>query len=310
MQGSCAIHPGTIAARTCRRCGNFMCDTCSEQRTADYCPPCRAVVGAGVVGFPLHRDTWTFDALLNYCWSVFQRDWLVLSLAVLVLYVISFGMNMVSTIVRLGIMASGSIVTSAVVGAGFLVVQILVQGVMQLGTYKLTLDSLQNKRLEFTDLFRQIARAPQYVGQLFLIGCAIGIPVGIVSGAAYLVAKFAVHASDETSIIASIGVFTVAFMALFPVILPLSFAALEIVHDQQVGVIQSLKNCFKIGSGQRLYIFLIILLVIPISVVGVLAFCIGILPATAFYQLLIAGLYLTLRNGAQLQQPQNPQFGY
>ncbi len=304
IQGACAIHPQQMAARTCLRCGNFMCDTCSENRTLDYCPPCRAIVGAGVTGFPLHRDSWTFDALLNYTWTVFKRDGLMLTLATLVVFVVSFGINMVSTLLRFGVAMSGSEAISVAVTLVSFVVQIVVQGVFQLGVIKLTLDSLQGKPIEFADMFRQIGRLGPYVAQLFLIMVATGIPLTVLGGGAALIAY---AASASTEIIVLMGIITamLAFFALLPVILPFAFANMEIVHDANVGVIQSLKNCWTIASGQRVSIFLVYLLAIPISIAGMLMCFIGLLPATAFFQLLACALYLTLRNGVQLK-PTHP----
>lgn len=41
MTAVCATHEGIAAVITCKRCGGFMCEACTEHRTEDRCVTCR-----------------------------------------------------------------------------------------------------------------------------------------------------------------------------------------------------------------------------------------------------------------------------
>lgn len=300
LQGACAIHTTVVAMRTCARCGNFMCDECSENRTLDVCPPCRAIVGVGILGFPLHRDTWSIESVFTYGWNVFKRDWVLLSLAVLCTYIVSFAFSMLSTGIRVAVMAAGS--TSAAVGVGFVLqlVQIVAQGYLQLGLIKMTLDAAQNRRVDFVDLFRQGRRLPAYVAQLFLLTLFIMIPLGLAGGAAAGIA-YAASARTDTIVIVAAGAATIALLAIIPILIPFMFAQCELVFAQNSGPIQSLKDVQTIARDNRTKIFVFGLLGVPIMIGGLLLCCIGFFPAFALWQLLVGVLYLALRNGSGVQ---------
>lgn len=301
IQGACAIHTSTVAMRTCTRCGNFMCDECSQNRTLEVCPPCRAIVGDGFGAFPFRRDQWTFDGVLSYAWKVFTREWVLLSLAVLVAYVISFGISMITTGIRMAIFGLNQ-QSSASMGLGFAlqIVHLVVQGGIQLGIVKLCLDAVLGRRLDFVDLFRQFSRLPAYLIQLLLLILVIGVPLAVTGGIGAGIG-FASTKTAEAAIVGGIVGASVGFLLALPILLPSVFAHFELLYDRNIGGLASLKNCFTIASGFRAQIFLFSLLGIPILVAGVLLCCVGLLPAMAFWQLMLGVLYVALRRGSSLE---------
>jgi len=103
-----------------------------------------------------------------------------------------------------------------------------------------------------------------------------------------------------------VGVFSVAGLLTFiPAIyfgLPLYLLQPELTLNEDVSPMQALRNCYTLARGERLSLFGVGLLVMALVLVGLLACCVGIFPALGLGQLLLAGLYLALRNGSELER--------
>jgi len=80
--------------------------------------------------------------------------------------------------------------------------------------------------------------------------------------------------------------------------IPLYLMQAELTFNEDVSPTQALRNCYTLAHGERLSIFGVSLLVGLLVFGGMLACCVGILPALALGQLLLGGLYLALRNGS------------
>src|SRR4051812_16641790 len=89
----CAVHPQVVALGTCGRCGNFMCDECSLSGSELNCAKCRALIGAGP--FPFARDDHAFGKIWEFSYDAFKREWLMMSVAVLIIGGAVFAVSMV-----------------------------------------------------------------------------------------------------------------------------------------------------------------------------------------------------------------------
>src|SRR5687768_7322082 len=113
----CAVHVDQSASGICARCGNFMCDTCSNNGQYEQCTACRALTG-DIAGFPYNRENFTVEGIFGVAWDAFKREWPMLSAAVLVQIMVSFGISFVFGLVSngLGLVDVGVSVAAQVVG--------------------------------------------------------------------------------------------------------------------------------------------------------------------------------------------------
>jgi hypothetical protein len=320
MAGSgarCAIHADVAATLICDRCGNFMCSECSLGGTRSICPTCAALVGTGT--FPFTRDNWEFGKVWDFAWSAFKREWLMLSVAVLISILIA-GM--------LGAVVNGiqSVVTSstksiAAIAIGTVVTQLittLVQGLFEMGLFRISFDVLSGQKADIGRLFSQFSKAGVMIAQKLLIFAIFLVPLlgyfTVLTGVAIAVSGGSLDLSDPTHLLDHLGdspaplaVLSLGtLLVLFPLIyvgLPFYFATPELVYVEGVGAVESLRNCWTIARGFRLSIFGFVLLFLVIVFLGLLACCIGLLPAAALVNLLVGTLYLALRTGSSLPKP-------
>lgn len=88
---------------------------------------------------------------------------------------------------------------------------------------------------------------------------------------------------------------------LFPglwLLLPLLLVQPELAYTERPTAVDTLRRCFAHARGQRLGMVGTALLGFVLIIAGILACCVGVVPATGFFNLLVAGLYLSLRTGA------------
>jgi hypothetical protein len=308
-RASCAMHPDVGATGTCSRCGNFMCDTCSENGTSPHCPTCRQRAGAS---FPLHRDAWTVGQLWDVCWKVFQREWGMLSLAALISLGVTFGAQLFIN-VGAGIGAAvDSVVLAAVLGVVGFVGQQVVQGLVQLGLLRVCFDALEGRRVDVARLFSQMHKVVPYLLTLLLIMLIVVVPLALLFGLGALAALGAgalnladLNEGASTEQVMESLVPFLGIMAMVSVVLvvPLAYALLplylvnpEIAYEEvPPSPTRILRDCWEAARGQRLAMFGVGLIAAAAMVVGTLMCCVGLVPAMALGQLLMAGLYLTLR---------------
>lgn len=292
---------------TCERCGNFMCMECGQAGSSPTCLRCRELAGAGV--FPFARANWSFNALWDYCWELFKREWLMLSVAALVLFAVSGVGGVISSILQLPFKDSGVVaaVATAVIGQ---VIAMVLQGMAEMGMLRIVFDVLQGQKADLSRLSTQVPKIGKYVVQKLWLLLLFGVPVvayfvlligvgALVSGAPLNEELFEGGRVIQVLVLGSL-------VALVPIVyfaVPLYFATMEIVFVDGVRPFESIKNCYAIAKGQRLTIFGVALLAALIILVGLIACCIGILPALGLGQLLLAGVYLALRSGAEVRQP-------
>lgn len=300
---TCALHPLRGATGTCARCGNFMCDTCSEGGTSARCPTCRERQG---LTFPLHRDNWTVSALWDLCWAAFQREWGMLSLAVLITLGVSGGSQLLVNIgLGIGAAADSPVLIGVLGGAGFLA-QLVVQGLVQLGLLRVCFDVLHGGRVDLARLFSQMHKVIPYLLTLLLIFALVVVPMIILGGLGFLVVLGTGLSADAArgewlnalgpvlGVVALLSV--VLLFPLFYVLLPLYFVQPELAYeDVPPSPMTVLRRCWELARGQRLAMVGVGLITALVMIGGLIACCVGLIPAMGLSQLLVAGMYLALR---------------
>ena len=291
----CALHPDQQATRTCTRCGNFMCTTCSQAGEQSNCPTCRERMGEGQA-FPLTRDTWDFNRLWDYCFAAFKQNWVMISAAILIVGGIGFFTNVLTRLLPLignALDNEALTVILTVVGA---FVQNVVQGVLGIGMSRMLLDVLQGKPASIERVFSQFHKTGTYIYTLLVILLIAIVPVGALTGLMFgLITAF----RDAGPAIA-IGVGVLALIPLIYFLFPLVFLQPEMaMREGSPKPMQLLRNCFAYAQGQRLSIFGVLLIQLLLVLGGLIACCIGAIPAAGLASLLTTGLYLALSNGAE-----------
>ncbi|RKH09213.1 hypothetical protein D7V97_17245 [Corallococcus sp. CA053C] len=304
---TCALHPLRGATGTCARCGNFMCDTCSEGGTSSRCPTCRERSG---LTFPLHRDNWSVGALWNVCWAAFQREWGMLSLGALISIGVSGGAQlMVNVGLGIGAAVDSAALSVVLAGLGFLA-QLVVQGLVQLGLLRVCFDVLHGGRADLGRLFSQMHKVIPYLLTLLLITVIVVVPLIIVGALGFLAvlgtgALSGLSANPSSSevmnvlgsVLGVLGLLLVVMtVPLFYVLLPLYLIQPELTYAEvPPSPMELLRRCWALARGQRLAMVGVSLITIVLMLGGLIACCVGLIPAMALGQLLVAGMYLALR---------------
>lgn len=305
MGASCALHPELGASGTCARCGNFMCDVCSQGGTSPRCPACRERFGAP---FPLTRETWSIGGLFAVCWPLFKREWGMLSLGALITVGVSMGAQL---LINMGAgigSAVGSEGVAVVLGGLAFVAQLVVQGLVQLGLVRMCFDVLNGGRADLERLFSQMHKVLPYTLTMLLTLVLVLIPMSllvVLVGMGFLslagVTTTTPMAEVWRSVSPLLGLLTLAVMAvLVPFIyvaLPLYFLQPELAYEEAPpSPWKVLRRCWDYARGERLPILGMSLIINLLLLVGVCLCCVGLPPAMALTQLLIAGMFLALRS--------------
>lgn len=293
----CALDPEETAQAICVRCGNFMCATCTDFGRYDACPTCRALTGE-VPGLVCTRDNLTFDAIWSFSWEHFKREWLMLSLSVVVLAVVLAGAGMVSSIAqRIGQEISPIAMGGLAVLGQYL--QSIVQAVLMGGLCTVMYAVLRGGPADLGKLFGQFSRLGTYAVLMLVEFAVVLVPVMVVGGLGFAAWHFSQN-NLELALAVGGGLGLLLIVPLLWVWLPLEYATIEVALGGETSGTQALKNAFVLASGKRLWMFLIALVSIPVVLAGMAVCCVGVLPAVALAQLLRVTLYLVLRNGSGL----------
>ncbi|MGA9523903.1 MAG: B-box zinc finger protein [Myxococcaceae bacterium] len=294
----CAIHADQRAQSICARCGNFMCNTCTEGGAHDSCPTCRDVTGAGA--FPFDRNNYEISGVLGFAWGHFKREWVMLSVAMILYMVILVGVSMVSTVLQ----AIGNQI-HPVAGYAFAVpgqvVQSLVQMVLTAGLGLVFWEVFRGRSVDVGTLFRPFSRFGTFVvAMLVQLGVALAMVtlIAVPAGIGYLIGE-----EEGAAVGAGIGV-VLFIVPMLWVYLPLLFVPFEVVIGGETSGVQAVKNTFRLAEGNRLSILGYSIVGGLIGMVGMFACCVGVVPAVALGQMLLFGLYLALRNGSGLPPSQ------
>ncbi|NBD09855.1 hypothetical protein [Corallococcus silvisoli] len=305
MGASCALHPEQGASGTCARCGNFMCDVCSQGGTSPRCPACRERFSAA---FPLTRETWSIGGLFAVCWPLFKREWGMLSLGALISIGVSGGAQlMVQVGTGIG-SAVGSESVAMVLGGVAFVAQWAVQGLVQLGLMRMCFDVLNGRRADLERLFSQMHKVLPYTLTMLLVTILVLVPMTllvVLAGMGFLALSGVTTTTPMAEVWRSVspllGLLALAVMALLvPLIyvaLPLYFLQPELAYEEAPpSPWKVLRRCWDYVRGERLPILGMILIINILLLAGFCLCCVGLVPAMALTQLLIAGMFLALRS--------------
>lgn len=309
MGAHCALHPVLEATGTCARCGNFTCNACSQDGTSRYCPTCRERAGDA---FPLGRETWSFGQLWDVCWPAFQREWVMLSLAVLVMMGVSIGAQLLVNVATAIGGAADSLVLTVVLGLVGLVAHQLVQGLVQLGMLRVCFDVLKGGRANVERLFSQMHKAVPYALTMLLVFVIVLVPLallvflgilalvgtGVLSGISLESASSSEVWESLVPFLGAMGLASLVLVGpLMYLSLPLFLVQPELAFsDAPPSPFEVLRRSWAAARGQRFSMLLVMLAAWAAMVVGFFVCCVGMIPGMALAQLLTAGMYLAVRS--------------
>lgn len=291
----CAVHAETEALAVCSRCGNYMCAVCSQSGRSGQCNAC--IERAGGSGFPFSRDRWQFSAVLDYCWARFKAEWLTLSLAALIFLVIIYAIATVGALAAVLFTRSAadaadsqSQLPALVLQGAMQVVQVLVQVWLQIGLFAMALDTLEGRAPKLSTLFSRIDSFPAALLQLLIIYAGIIVwlaPVGLT----YLF----VPGETSTRLVAALVVAVVLGVPAIYLAVGCGFAMLELAHNPEASGVEALRTSFDLVGGQRWIVIGTGLMAGVVTLAGMIACCVGIVPALAFATLMVGGVFLALK---------------
>lgn len=324
----CAIHSDRAASQVCERCGNFMCAECSGEGRSARCPSCAGLEGHR---FPFTRDDFDFGRVWDYVFEAWKREWVMLSVAALLFVGIALAAAGVAQAISAVIAAVSGVqdasqnpmgkigafavtfLLSNAVGTAF---NILAQSVGLLGLYRVIFDVLIGRKADVGRMFSQLRKVPTFVLSSLAMMIAVGIPTLIYFAmvALLVLASVGVQVSQvdpahwgsllTASTVAIIAGATVLYVAFALVVfLPLSFFSQAEIALTDCGPLEAIRRAWLVASGNRLaaigYVFVSGL----VMMIGLLACCIGVLPAMPLGYGLVLAFYLAARNGLNLPKP-------
>lgn len=271
--------------------------------------------------FPLNRDNWSVGGLVELSWEAFKREWVMLSVGVLIFLAASFAGQVFSQILSV----IGGLVDNLVVTVVAFVIGLLgsyvIQGAVTLGFLRMCMDVLDGQRADLGRIFSQFGKVPAYLGTLvlsfllmtpLLLLIVVGsVGAGLATGSVSLSELTAMLDMSESELggamVGMMPAFTVmgiTALALycFPgawLLTPLLLLQPELARTDSPQVVESLRRCFAYAKGERLAIVGTLLLGTLFIMVGVVLCCLPALPALGLFQLMLAGLHMSLSNSAE-----------
>jgi uncharacterized membrane protein len=244
---------------------------------------------------------------------------------VLILVGALMGANVITSVFQSIAQAiAGKNTTGVIVAVGIsqllgMVIQQLVLGVVLLGFTRMTIDVLQGKKADIARMFSEVSKLGTYMVQWLLVFVMFDLPTLLYFGGALVVGiRSSGHSlpsfdnpkrASEELVRMMLDVFPTVGLAAVIAIVPLWWmylARLLIVPEMVyggAGPFEAISRAFRLASGARLSLLGAYLVGAVVIVAGMLACCIGVLPAVALFTLLMTTIYLALRNGSDLPPP-------
>jgi len=272
--------------------------------------------------FPFTRSDFTFNQLFAYAYDTFKRDWLMLSLAVLVFFAIAgFATGVTSALnqIAIGLMGGGFDSSSSradlpgIFGALALgtsvgmVLNMVVQGFVMLGLYRVLIDALDGKKVDLGRLFSQGRKLGRYVVLNIILMVITYVPMamvfGLIFGGVLLSTGLSVHELSfdafeqalRLPVIVGVLLASIALVAFAVWLYPLwLFGVPELVVSEATPV-EALQRAWQVGSGLRLTAFGYSFVVGLVMLGGLALCCVGVVPALAIAYLLNLSLFLAAR---------------
>jgi hypothetical protein len=323
----CAIHTGVGAPSVCARCGNFMCTACSVNQTERLCPTCRALTQGS--DFPLGPDA-DFDQVWNYCFERFKAEWLMLSVGVLLFVGVAMMAGLMSNIIttiinkvmnlqvdparpfaNLRDFAISNGLTQVTAG----LLNIPITGVGLIGIYRMCLDVLDGRKADVGRMFTQLNLLPKYVVLQLIMYAVITVPtyiaMAVLGFLSLKVGGLGFSDLDGGSLrqwLTSPGPFIVAggllaMVAALLYVLPLTIFGVPELLVSQCNPLEAIRRAWQMADGQRLRLVGYSFVGAAVMLVGALACCVGMLPASALLYMLWLSVFLTARKRTSLPPP-------
>jgi hypothetical protein len=300
-----------------------MCSTCNENGVQTLCPACRQLQPGE--GFPLGADA-GIGEVWDYTFNIFKNEWVMLGVIIILFMVVSAlgGVltNIVSQIVNaiMGLKVdpqrpfdnlSDFAISGAISQLLGMVVQIPVQGVALLGTYRVLMDVLHGKKADIGRMFSQLHLVPKYIVFQLIILATVTVPTliyfALLGFAAWKVSGVTGELGSRTfeQLMRSpaplvFGVGSLGFVAIAIIVMPLTVFGVPELLVGDCEPTEALKRAWAMGSGNRLRIFGYALVAGLVTFVGFLVCCVGFIPATALGYMILLSLFLVVRKGSGL----------
>lgn len=319
----CAIHSGVGAPSVCARCGNFMCVACSSNQSERYCPTCRPLMKGS--DFPLGADA-GFDQVWDYCFERFKVEWLMLTIGVVIF--LGFAMvgglmsNVVSAIINsiLGLKIDPARPWSNLrdfaisTGISQVIATLLsmpLMGIAIMGLYRMCLDVLEGRKADVARMFSQLHLLPKYVVMQLIIYVAVTIPlyvgIAVLGFLSLKVAGVGLSLDAESlrqwtsgggPVVVAIGL--LLMMAALVFVLPVTIFSVPELMVSNCEPIEALRRAFQMASGQRLRLLGYSIVGLVVTMLGALACCVGMVPASISTYLLWMAAFLIARKRSAL----------
>ncbi len=322
----CAVHPERSALGVCARCGNFACEICTVGGTEKLCERCRQLSGAGM--FPFTRDDFSFDRLWNYCFELWKREWLMLSLCILIMYASTFvgrifGQIFATVFTPFLKFDEGfpTATVIALVGVGIVtsLTTQLIQGVVHMGLFRVCFDVLHGRPADVGRLFSQLPKAGRYIGLVMIEFALFVIPFVALLAVIFAFAILGSGGSFDdltrggsaqkelfSRLMGGAIALWITILLAIPVFiygwLVFHIAGMEIIYGD-CGPFQAIGRAWTLLTDNRLGVVGYAFIGWLVMLLGFFACCIGILPAGGLAQLLLCAFFLALRSGSTLPPP-------
>lgn len=317
----CALHPGAVATGVCARCGSFMCPTCSDGGTQPMCPRCRAFSSPA---FPLTRDDFDFSRVWDHAWNSFAREWVMLCVAVIIFGAIAgIGAGLSSVFNKILLYVAGihsdpanplgnvkALLAEFALGQTVgMVINTVVQSVAMMGLVRVVLDVLVGRKADLGRMFVNLERLPSWIAMMLLQFVIVQVPAWLIIGGTGYAALHDYDLDSLSQMLKSsngpehLGVMLLTFaagsllvMIFWFIALPLPLFAGPELLVSGCSPVEAISRAWRMASGHRFAIIGYGLMVTLVNVVGVVACCVGALPAFALGTVLTCTLFLALRD--------------
>ncbi len=228
-------------------------------------------------------NTFSIGACIRFGWETFKkRPWFFVGVTLFVML-----LGWAPTVLQM--MVGNNILGTVIIAIGSWAYAILlIMG--QIALYMKAHDSIET--VSISDLWRPHPFW-KFVGAMFLLGLAIGLPIVIVAGI-----MGALMAALHTQPVIAFLIITV--LAIAAILITLRFMFLMyIVMDTGLGPVASIKRCLKITKGTTLKMLLLWLAIVGLTLLGYLCLLVGAFVAIPVTQLALIHAYRTLSARAE-----------
>ncbi|MGB3051947.1 MAG: hypothetical protein WBB42_13170 [Polyangiales bacterium] len=267
------------------------------------------------LGFSLSRDRVALTDLLSRASEAWSRDLGSWVLAMLLYWLIGMGIpfalsliwGLVSAFQKSGADTSAMFVAvDVIVQVVLFLIHLVISGVFTLGLWAMAIRGLHGKPTTVGTLFSQLSKIGKYIVQTLAVALGAALIILPIVVIVWLVFVGPVDLETPMSeIMDDAGrPFALASMLLLPlyvyIVTGIAFIQAELAFNDDAGPIEAIIYSWRIARGKRWRIIGVGLLAMLIFV-GSAAFCgIGLLFGAPLAILLLAALYLGLRNGADV----------